>query len=521
MRISSTFDILGPIMAGPSSSHTAGALRIAQLAASLCHAPVTHARFTLYNSFAQTYRGHGTDRALVAGTLGLHTHDPRIRDAFALAREAGLTWEFKVAGDDPDAHPNTVDALLTCTDGSTTSVRGESVGGGRIRIARINGVDVDIAGRMPTTVVEHRDVPGMLARMTTELGLAGVNIAYMSSYRTSPGATAYAVFETDTPVDQAVVDAIAAQPNVNAAYSVRVPGVLTLPTEFETAFDFSSGAELLALCNTHALSIGETMRLRERDLRGAAESQRLMEAVVAAMRSEVADPIANPMPSLGGLIGGEAQALHAGIGSAADVCGPALTKAVAYAMAVLERSATMGVIVAAPTAGSSGVVPGCLLALQEERGFGDEALVEALYCAAAVGAIVEHAASVSGAEGGCQAEVGTASAMAAAAIAQLLGATPGQCLTAAGVAVANLLGLVCDPVRGLVETPCQVRNAVGVANAFTAAQMSALGIGFAIPFDEVVEAMRQVGCALPASLRETALGGLATCPSACACCTRQ
>ena len=515
MRISSTFDILGPIMAGPSSSHTAGALRIAQLAASMCHAPVSHVTFTLYNSFAQTYRGHGTDRALVAGTLGLHTDDPRIRDAFDLARERGLTWEFIVAGDNPDAHPNTVDVLLTCEDGSTTSVRGESVGGGRVRIGRINGVAVDIAGRMPTTVVEHRDVPGMLAAMTAELGRAGVNIAYMSSYRTSPGQAAYAVFETDTPVDEQVIAAIAAQPNVIDAYAVRVPGVLTLPTDLETPYDFSSGAEVLALCDARGFSIGEVMRRREADLRGASESAQLMDAVLAAMRAEVSEPLARPLPSLGGLIGGEARTLFAGTGGPCDICGPVLTKAVAYAMAVLERSATMGVIVAAPTAGSSGVVPGCVLALQEERGLSNDQVADALYCAAAVGAIVEHAASVSGAEGGCQAEVGTASAMAAAALASLLGAAPRQCLTAASVAIANLLGLVCDPVRGLVEAPCQVRNAVGVANAFTAAQMAALGIGFAIPFDEVVEAMRQVGCALPTSLRETAQGGLAACPSAC------
>ena len=456
----------------------------------------------------------------MAGTLGLHTHDPRVRDAFELAREKSLTWEFVIAGEKDDVHPNTVDALLTCSDGSVTSVRGESVGGGRIRIAKINGVDVDIAGRMPTTVVAHRDVPGMLAAMTAELGRADVNIAYMSSYRTSPGKTAYAVFETDTPVDEQVIATIAAQPNVLDAYAVSVPGVLTLPTELTTPYDFASGAELLALCDREGLSIGEAMRRREGDLRGESESRELMGAVVAAMRDEVSEPIANPLPSLGGLIGGEAAAMYAGLGRAADICGPALTRAVAYAMAVLERSATMGVIVAAPTAGSSGVVPGCLLALQEERGFSDEKLVEALYCAAAVGAVVEHAASVSGAEGGCQAEVGTASAMAAAAIAQLLGATPRQCLTAASVAVANLLGLVCDPVRGLVETPCQVRNAVGVANAFTAAQMAALGIAFALPFDEVVEAMRQVGCSLPTALRETAQGGLAACPSACEGCCR-
>jgi L-serine dehydratase len=189
-------------------------------------------------------------------------------------------------------------------------------------------------------------------------------------------------------------------------------------------------------------------------------------------------------------------------------------------MAVLERSANMGVIVAAPTAGSAGVVPGALLAIANAAGFDDEHVIRALWTAAAVGALISENASVSGAEGGCQAEVGTAAAMAAAALAEMHGASPKTCLDAAAIVIANMLGLVCDPVRGLVEYPCQLRNAAGVANAMSAAQLALSGIESPLPFDEVVEAMRQVGQALPASLRETALGGLAAAPSACSACCR-
>lgn len=513
MRIGSTFDILGPIMVGPSSSHTAGALRIAQLAASLCHDEIASVDFTLYNSFAQTYRGHGTDRALVGGLLGMHTDDPRIRNSFALARERSISWTFTLAPDGTGLHPNTVDIAITCRDGKRTSVRGESVGGGRIHISRINGVDVDVTGRMPTLVVEHRDVPGMLALMTTALGSAGVNIAYMSSYRTEPGQTAYAVFETDTPVPTAAVATIAAQPNVMDAYEVSIPGSAEVPAELQTPYDFVSGSTLLALCEEHQAGIGDIMRRREVALCGETATAATMDRTIQTMRDEVHAPLDHPQSSLGGLIGGEAKAFNATRGTNLSICGDALSAAVAYAMATLERSAAMGVIVAAPTAGSSGVVPGCLIALQEARGFDDETLANALYTAAAVGAIIEHSASVSGAEGGCQAEVGTASAMAAAAITFLLGGSPRESLTAASIAIANLLGLVCDPVRGLVEIPCQVRNAIGAANAFTAAQMARGPMAFAIPFDEVVSAMDEVGRALPASLRETAQGGLAACAS--------
>lgn len=517
MRLQSAFDVLGPVMAGPSSSHTAGALRIAQFAASLCRSPVRSARFVLYNSFARTYRGHGTDRALLAGLMGMHSDDARIRGSFDIARERGVSWEFVPSGGGEGLHPNTVDIEVACDDGGRVEVRGESVGGGRIHISRLNGVDVDISGRMPTVVVAHRDAPGMLAQITSELGRAGVNIAYMSSYRTSPGAAAYAVFETDEEPSPEVVARIGRIRGVSAAYTVHVPGVLTLPTGAGSGYDFSSGAELLALCRAHGCSLGAAMARRERDLRGEDECARMMARVLSVMRDEASEPIASPAPSLGGLIGGQARRVAEGAGGPSDVCGRTLTRAAAYAMAVLERSAAMGVIVAAPTAGSSGVVPGCLLALQESRGFSDEAAEEGLYAAAAVGALIEHGASVSGAEGGCQAEVGSAAAMAAAMAVQLLGGTPEQALGASTTAIANLLGLVCDPVGGLVEVPCQSRNAIGVADALTAAQLAMAGVALPLPFDEAVEAMRQVGEALPASLRETALGGLAACPSAARC----
>ncbi len=515
MRINSTFDVLGPIMAGPSSSHTAGALRIARLAASLCHTPISSVDFTLYNSFARTYQGHGTDRALIAGILGMHTSDPRIRDSFELAREQGISWNFTCIADAPELHPNTVGIVLHGTDGTTTSVRGESVGGGAIHISLINDVEVDISGRMPTFVVAHQDLPGMLALMCGKLGDAGVNIAYMSSYRTSPGQSAYAVFETDTAVDEAVVADIAATPHVMDAYIVRVPGTLPPFAESPTPYDFETASELLGIAEKNGLSLGAVMRRREDDLRGHDAAQEYMDEILQVMKDEVKSSIAQPLPSLGGLIGGETQRLYATVGSSSDICGSTLTRAVSYALATLERSAAMGVIVAAPTAGSAGIVPGSLLALQEERSISDEDICDALYAAAAIGAIVEHEASVAGAEGGCQAEVGTASAMAATALVQLLGGTPEAALAAASLAMADLLGLVCDPVRGLVEIPCETRNAVGVANAFAAAQMACAGIALPMGFDEVVEAMRCVGHALPATLRETALGGLAVCPSVC------
>ncbi len=173
----------------------------------------------------------------------------------------------------------------------------------------------------------------------------------------------------------------------------------------------------------------------------------------------------------------------------------------------------MGLIVAAPTAGSAGVVPGLLLSMQEQYAFTDAQIVDALFNAGAVGYLAMRNATVAGAVGGCQAEVGVAAAMAASAAVALMEGSPRQCLDAATTVLMNMLGLVCDPVGGLVEYPCQNRNAAGVANALTAAEIALAGIRQRIPFDEMLEAMYQVGRRLPAELRETALGGCAACKS--------
>ena len=514
LATTSAFEVLGPVMVGPSSSHTAGALRCARVAASLASGRIVRVRFTLWNSFAHTYRGHGTDRALVAGILGMDTDDERIRDAFDLAREAGLEVKFVEAPDDSSVHPNTVDIDMECEDGTDCQVRGESLGGGKMRISRIDGVGVDISGAYATLFVAHRDAPGLLASLTHLLAEAQVNIAFCRTYRTEQGGRAYSVFETDGAPDASVLPQVRALRDVSFATFISVPGSAVAPG-VTAAELFDDGAQLLDACAERGLSIGGVMELRERGLTGAERAEASMRRVIEVMREETSAPIAAPARSLGGFIGGEARLVDAGAARwGAALMGEVQTQAVARAMAVLERSAAMGVIVAAPTAGSAGVVPGCVLAVADAVGAAEKDVASALFCAAAVGLNIQTHACVAGAEGGCQAEVGSAAAMAAAALVELLGGTPEQALTAASLAISNLLGLVCDPVGGLVEVPCQARNAIGVAAAFSSAQLALSGVRWFVPFDEVVAAMAEVGHALPSRLRETARGGLAATPAA-------
>ena len=284
--------------------------------------------------------------------------------------------------------------------------------------------------------------------------------------------------------------------------------------------DFKNAKELLALCQEKNLPISEVMRQRE-ILLGETSAKivdQRMDKVLEIMKDAAFSPIKNPVKSMGGLIGGESRKLYEFQFQGKSLCGNVLSRSITYAMATLETNASMGLIVASPTAGSAGIVPGLMLALQEVYEFSDETIRQALFNAGAIGYLAMRNATVAGAVGGCQAEVGIASAMAASAAVELLGGTPLQCTYAASTVLMNMLGLVCDPVGGLVEYPCQNRNAAGVSNALIAAEMSLAGITQFIPLDEMIDTMYTVGKKLTAELRETALGGCAATPSACERC---
>lgn len=279
--------------------------------------------------------------------------------------------------------------------------------------------------------------------------------------------------------------------------------------------DFKNAQELLELCKKENCPISSIMKKRECILSETTEEAitAQMDHSLKIMRESVAAPIQSPKKSIGGLIGGEAQLIDQHRRSGNSICGSVLSRAIAYSMAVLETNTTMGLIVAAPTAGSSGVLPGLLLALQEEYHLSDAVVIDALFNAGAIGYLAMRNATVAGAVGGCQAEVGVASAMASSAAVELMGGTPEQCLHAAVSVLMNFLGLVCDPIGGLVECPCQGRNAAGVAVALTGAELALSGVKQLIPFDEMLQTMYQVGKQIPPGLRETALGGCAATPT--------
>ena len=287
-------------------------------------------------------------------------------------------------------------------------------------------------------------------------------------------------------------------------------------------WDFRNAEELLRLCSENDMPVSEVMINREMQLGGLRKDTILdhVEGVLRVMNTAVDRPIADPVRSMGGLIGGEASKLNK-LDESKAICGPVIHRAIINALAVAETNASMGVIVAAPTAGSAGVLPAVLMSLYESYDIDLDAMRRGLINAGAIGYIITRNGSVAGAEAGCQAEVGSASAMAASALVEILGGTPEQCCDAASIALSNLLGLACDPVRGLVEVPCQTRNTIGAVGAYTAAELAMAGVGPHIPLDEMIQITYDVGKALPESLRETAKGGCAVAPSLCAECSKE
>ena len=227
------------------------------------------------------------------------------------------------------------------------------------------------------------------------------------------------------------------------------------------------------------------------------------------MKKSIKNGSRKSVKSISGLTGGMAHAFKSHVESGKAISGSLLGETIYNALAVAEENACMGRIVAAPTAGSCGIVPGCLIALQNNLNIDDDKLIMGLFNASAIGMVLAKNASISGAEGGCQAECGSAAAMAASAIVEIMGGTPEMCAHAIAQAIKSLLGLVCDPVAGLVEEPCVIRNASSAGIAIMAADISLAGIKSIIPVDEVISAMDKVGKMLPFQLRETAMGGIA------------
>lgn len=278
---------------------------------------------------------------------------------------------------------------------------------------------------------------------------------------------------------------------------------------------YDSVAELVVEAEKRGLKLSELVLKTQAQIAEKTEAEMFaqMARSLEVMKESVQEGMSKDKRSASGLTGGDAYKMNEALLGGNTIAGPFFGKAMVKAIAVAQTNACMGRIVASPTAGSCGILPAALLTLQEERNIPDRDLVMALFTASAIGIVIATNASVAGAAGGCQAECGAASAMAAAALVELCGGTPKQAEHACAIALKNILGLACDPVAGLVEIPCIKRNAGGVGNALVAAELALAGVESHIPADEVIVAMKKVGDMMSPTLKETAEGGLAVTPT--------
>lgn len=278
---------------------------------------------------------------------------------------------------------------------------------------------------------------------------------------------------------------------------------------------FRSLKDISEICHRESLTIAELMITEQ-----AKETDETPEKIVQqmteyyrVMKEAVRKGIDTEITSRSGLVGGDGRKMNEYAQRNEPSVGEWSGKAMAYSLSVSEVNASMGRIVATPTAGSCGIIPGVFVSSQERFGWDDEVLVNGLFCAGAIGYVIANNSFISGAEGGCQAEIGSAIGMAAGAMVELRGGSPEQVVHAVGLALKNTLGLICDPVAGLVEIPCIVRNGLGAVNALAAADMALAGVQSVIPSDEVIGVMLEIGTNMPSEHRETALGGLAQTPT--------
>ncbi|MCT4633976.1 MAG: L-serine ammonia-lyase, iron-sulfur-dependent, subunit alpha [Firmicutes bacterium] len=277
------------------------------------------------------------------------------------------------------------------------------------------------------------------------------------------------------------------------------------------SYQFYNAVELKNICKKENMSISQVMISREVENSGRSRDEIIseMSESIEVMKSSIQKGISSKNVSMGGLLNGTGLKLWDYAENNEPLSGKSHFEIVAKAMAVLEVNASMGKVVAAPTAGSCGILPATIITVAKQRNISNDLIINAMFNASAIGYLIAHNATVSGAEGGCQAETGAASAMAASALVEMMGGTMEQCLSAAAFTLKNIMGLVCDPIAGLVECPCQKRNGIGASNALISADMAMAGLMTIIPFDEVVEAMYIVGKVMSPSLKETAQGGIA------------
>ena len=504
MKIASVFNgVLGPVMRGPSSSHTAGSYHIGKLARDILGVRPLSAKiyFDVNGSYGKVYREQGSDRGFILGLLGRSLLDDEFGDAYGAAARASCEVEFSTGAFAGAVHPNWVKLFLSGVDDCATEVTAASIGGGSIVVTKIDDFPVKIAGDLWALVVRCEEAAPVAKSLapygTVEIkSCTGANLVVLQGEEEPPDAAVFALREKGLfpRVIAPVFFPLKGEPPFQSAEELESFASDKNLTLGETALEYECA--LLGMARDEAM---DEMRRRYSLMKAACE--RVLEGGVVPATQLLA-PVADKIWS-------------AGNAGELPFFGPG-SKAAVRAMAIMHANSGMEVVCAAPTGGAAGTLPGVILTLEDELNLSENETLMLLWAAAAVGLILDTRATFAAEAAGCQVEIGAGGAMASAACVVAAGGTVRQALDAAAVSFQNTMGSICDPVQGIVEIPCHTRNAAAASAAFTNADIIIGGYDNPIPLDETIDAVYASGKMIPPELRCTSLGGLSLCPSALA-----
>lgn len=515
-------DVIGPVMRGPSSSHVAGGARIADLARQSMSGPLIQvvADFDPSGALAESHTGHGTDMGFTCGLLGLPLTDPRVDQYETLAAEAGLTVEYRIL-DYGATHPGNYRITLTDCNGLTRHWEAIALGGGMIEMQRLEDFEVNICGDfyelllileseslLKTKSAEIQALTGSadFSAESSGMGNVGWDGGSMGSVR------GLLNLKYSYAIDESTLTAISELQGVQDV--IYLEPVLPTHSRAGCSVPFSTAAELLDYAQEHTMKTWEYGAYYE-SCRGGKSMEQVfqqMDEILRIMEDSVDTGLAGT-EYRDRILGQQSHLISAGKASGKLVhCDP-LNNIIQCITAIMENKSSMGIIVAAPTCGSCGCLPGTLIGLARSMDLPREEIIKALFVAGLVGIFFAEEATFSAEVGGCQVECGAGSGMAAAGIAQMMDGSPAECMNAASVALQNITGLACDPVGNRVEVPCLGKNVMGGSNALSSANMVLAGYDRVLPLDETIQAIYEIGKSLPLELRCT-FGGLGKTPTA-------
>ena len=495
-------DVVGPVMRGPSSSHSAASVRIGRLARDLCGGTPERAlvEFDTEGSLATTHESQGSDMGLFAGLLGWEADDERLPRSGEFLRAAGVAMAIRIATLH-DPHPNTY-RLTLARGGVEHRLVALSTGGGMIEVVAIDGAAVTLYGDYAVTVL---DVDGDGAATAAALRARGDLDDIVVTGR-APARVVVCAQRVLTDAEVAALPAVRRVRRMEPVLPVRSRRGLTVP--------FLHAGEMVQTADPTTRPLSD-FALAYECARGGLDR----DAVLAQMRKILAIVRAGVQQGLAGteyrdrILPRQSHRFAALMEQGKLIDGGVLNRAILYVSALMEVKSSMGVIVAAPTAGSCATFPGACLAAADAMGSDEPTILRAMLAAGLIGVFVATRSSFAAEVGGCQAETGAGAAMAAAALVELAGGTAAQGLSAASHALQNVLGLICDPIANRVEAPCLGRNIAGAANGIASANIALAGYDHLVPLDEVLDAHRQISESMARELRCTALGGLSITPA--------